>query len=76
MPGERRCETCGEPYHRRNYVEVWTVRNDGHRDGWIKRRVRQCLKCSPIATTVQLLRVMHVRVGVRALSPRRRRSAA
>lgn len=72
----RRCETCGEPYHRRNYLEVWTVRNVGHRDGWVKRRVRQCLRCQPVQQSVQLLRVAHVRVNVRALSSGRRRRSA
>jgi hypothetical protein len=76
MPSERRCETCGGPYWRRNFVEVWTVRQEGARAGWVKRIVRQCLKCQPTALSIQLLRVMHVRVGVRGLASARRRRTA
>lgn len=70
MATNRQCETCGAPYLRRNMVEIWVVRNEGHRDGWHKRLVRQCLRCQPTTLSLQLLRVMHVRTNVRALGRR------
>lgn len=66
----RECATCGRRYLRRNLVEVWTVRNVGHRAGWVKQKVRQCLACQPIPQSQQLLRVIRVRAVVTALRRR------
>jgi ribosomal protein S27AE len=76
MATNRQCETCGATYLRRNLVEIWTVRAEGRRDGWVKRLVRQCLRCQPTTLSLQLLRVMHVRTNVRTIGTRRRRPAA
>lgn len=40
------CSVCGKPYYRRNLLEVWDVRNPGHRVGWGKTELRVCLGCS------------------------------
>lgn len=63
----RECATCGDTYLRRNLVEVWVVRNVGHRAGWVKQKVRQCLACQPLPRSQQLLRVIRVRATVMPL---------
>ena len=70
----RRCQSCGAPYLRRNLVEVWVVRAPGRREGWVKQLIRQCLRCQPEARSMQLLRVMQVRVTVAGLAGRRARA--
>lgn len=73
MADGRICVSCGQRYYRRNIIEVWTVRNEGSRAGWVKRRIRQCLTCQPVTRSVALLRVAHVAVNVRI--PRARSAA-
>jgi len=58
---KRHCDTCGKPYFRRNLFVAWVQRNPGHRDGWHRREVRQCLTCQPLTMTLNLLRVAHIK---------------
>lgn len=51
----RRCSVCGDPYNRRNLVEVWTTQNQGHRAGWQKTEMRVCPRCGPEATARRLI---------------------
>jgi hypothetical protein len=55
----RSCAVCGQSYHRRNLVQVWDTRNDGHRDGWHQTTIRVCLRCQTPAKTQQVLRVAY-----------------
>jgi hypothetical protein len=58
----RRCGRCGEPYARRNLIEIWDTRNEGHRDGWHKTIARVCLKCQSDAESRRVLVLAHIRV--------------
>lgn len=51
----RQCDTCSETYWRRNLTEVWAVRNDGHRRGWMKVVARQCMACQNVETSRRVL---------------------
>ena len=44
-PLSRKCSQCGRGYFRRNLMEQWTGRNDGHRYGWHKDIAKVCTKC-------------------------------
>lgn len=61
----RSCDTCSQPYWRRNLVELWTVRNEGHRTGWTKVKVKQCMQCQGTRQSVAILNAAHVAVGAR-----------
>lgn len=51
----RICTNCGDPYHRRNLVEGWTVRNPGHRKGWHKQIEKLCLNCVSVSKMHRIL---------------------
>lgn len=50
-----RCTECGEHYYRRDRVEIWYVRNPGHRIGWEKVIQSLCLSCSTTKRAQQIL---------------------
>ena len=74
----KRCAKCGKPYYRRNKTELWTGRNPGHRDGWVKTESKLCLACLSPEQVTRMLLVADLRIGepakarVRAARPRER----
>lgn len=58
----RECSTCGRTYFRRNRMELWAVRNEGHRTGWQKVEIKQCMNCQTAPQTRRVLMVAHVTV--------------
>lgn len=52
---ERICDVCKNTYRRRNLTEMWTVRNPGHRKGWLKTIQKVCIKCLSVAQAHRIL---------------------
>jgi hypothetical protein len=72
----RACDKCGDPYNRRDLIEVWTARNPGHRTGWMKARQRLCMKCSSVVQAQRILvvaQVTPIKSTAKILSLRKRR---
>jgi hypothetical protein len=65
----RLCENCGRRYYRRNLLQVWDVRNTGHRDGWHQTTIRVCLTCQSPAATQRVLLATVVRSAARRRLP-------
>lgn len=59
----RICDSCGEPYHRRNLNEVWDEQNPGSRLGWHKTVAKICTKCMDLNRTRRMMMVASVRIG-------------
>lgn len=55
-----RCTRCGNPYRRRDKVEVWSKRNPGHRDGWQKEEARLCMDCSSMKVAQRVMVVANI----------------
>jgi hypothetical protein len=51
----RSCDGCSNTYRWRNLIETWTVQNHGHRTGWVKTRLRLCVKCSPATAARRIM---------------------
>lgn len=60
-PNARRCSQCGDPYHRRNVMEQWTVRAEGHRYGWEKDIAKTCTKCTSERESQKIINIAEVR---------------
>lgn len=58
----RRCHGCGKTYHRVNTIDVWTIRNEGHRLGWNKQKVKLCNKCCTARQAERMMTVAHMQV--------------
>ena len=58
----RRCDNCGRSYLRRNLTEAWTVRNPGHRGGWMKQIQKICMNCQTITASKRVMLVASVNV--------------
>jgi len=41
----RTCAICQKVYSRSNRLRIWTVRNFGKRDGWVKEDLKVCNFC-------------------------------
>lgn len=57
----RICQSCREPYYRRNQVQCWTGRNPGHRAGWYKTTANICLNCQPAEVSMRMLTYVDVK---------------
>ena len=64
----RRCDSCNEPYFRRNLVEAWTVRATGHKRGWFKEVAKVCINCMSVGTARRVFAL----VGVTIEAPKTR----
>lgn len=62
-PPKRRCSQCGGPYFRRNLMEQWTGRNEGHRYGWHKDIAKVCTKCMDENESKRVIAIADVRFG-------------
>lgn len=76
VPPNRKCSTCGKTYYRVNKVEVWSGRNEGHRMGWHKDKVRKCNDCMPTSESKRMVTIADVQYShVENIKPKRKRHA-
>lgn len=62
----RKCDLCHKVYNRSNRIRVWTVRNFGHRDGWVKMDLKVCNRCMDDKQAQRMLSVASIRIVKKA----------
>lgn len=63
VPRKRMCSQCGRKYFRRNLIEQWTGRNEGHRYGWHKDLAKVCLNCMDVNESKRVIAIADVQFG-------------
>lgn len=62
-PFSRKCSQCGKGYFRRNLMEQWTGRNEGHRYGWHKDIAKVCTGCMSEYESKRIIGIADVQFG-------------
>ncbi len=69
------CEICGEHYYRRNYIEVWDIRNPGGRIGWHKSKVKVCNNCMNPVKAQRMVATLGMQIRVKTIIPEEAKKA-